>query len=58
VNDPVGPAVNISGVASFGTSTLSPTARDLDVVQAVDTLTLQRGTHLRARSGSDGIRSS
>ena len=46
VNDIVGPAVTISGVASFGTSTSSPTGRDLDVVQAADTLTLQRGAHL------------
>src|SRR5262249_54144113 len=34
VNDIVGPAVNISGAASFGTSTSSPTARDLSVFQA------------------------
>ena len=46
VNDLIGPAVNISGVASFGTSTSSPTARDLDVFEAVDTITLQRGEHL------------
>jgi hypothetical protein len=46
VNDLVGPAVNINGVASFGTATSSPTARDLDVFQAVDTVTLQRGEHL------------
>jgi hypothetical protein len=52
VNDPVGPAVNISGVASFGTATSSPTARDLDVLQAVDTLTFQRGAHL-VKAGAD-----
>jgi carboxypeptidase family protein/TonB-dependent receptor-like protein len=45
-NDPVGPAVTINGVASFGTSTSSPTARDLDLIEAADTLTLQRGVHL------------
>ncbi|MGB7218105.1 MAG: carboxypeptidase regulatory-like domain-containing protein [Vicinamibacterales bacterium] len=45
-NDLVGPAVNISGVANFGTATSSPTARDLDVLQIVDTVTLQRGSHL------------
>ena len=39
-NDIVGPAVAISGVANFGTSTSSPTGRDIDVVQAVDTLTM------------------
>ena len=37
VNDLIGPAVNISGVASFGTSTSSPTGRDLDVFQVADT---------------------
>ena len=52
VNDIVGPAVNISGVASWGTATFSPTARVLDVVQAVDTLTLQRGDHL-VKAGGD-----
>jgi hypothetical protein len=45
-NDIIGPAVNISGVASFGTATFSPTARDLNVVEAVDTVTLQHGSHL------------
>jgi hypothetical protein len=52
VNDIVGPAVNISGVASWGTATFSPTARVLDVVQAVDTLTVQRGDHL-IKAGAD-----
>jgi len=46
VNDPVGPVVSVSGVAMFGTSTSSPTGRDLDVVQVADTLTLQSGAHL------------
>ena len=31
---------------SFGTSTSSPTGRDLDVVQVADTLTVQHGAHL------------
>ena len=52
VNDSAGPAVNISGVASFGTATSSPTARDLDVIEAIDTLTLQRGAHL-VKMGAD-----
>ena len=52
VNDIIGPAVNVSGVASWGTATFSPTARVLDVVQAVDTLTLQRGDHL-VKAGGD-----
>ncbi len=51
VNDPFGPALAISGVASSGTSTSSPTARDLDVVQAADTLTLVRGDHLWKAGG-------
>ena len=46
VNDLAGPAINISGVASFGTATFSPTSRDLDVFEAVDTLTLQHGSQL------------
>jgi len=52
VNDAIGPAVNINGVASFGTSTSSPTERDLDVVEGVDTLTWLHGTHL-LKSGVD-----
>jgi hypothetical protein len=52
VNDSVGPAVGISGVANFGTATTSPTERDVDVLQAVDRLTLQRGAHL-VKSGVD-----
>ena len=52
VNDVVGPAANISGVASWGTATFSPTERDLDVYQFVDTLTLQRGSHL-LKAGAD-----
>ncbi len=34
--DQTGPAVNISGVASFGTATSSPTARDIDLYQLTD----------------------
>src|SRR2546423_1336728 len=52
VNDPIGPAVSIAGVATFGTATSSPTARDADVVQATDTITIQRGQHL-AKGGVD-----
>ncbi|OFW29463.1 MAG: hypothetical protein A3G76_07420 [Acidobacteria bacterium RIFCSPLOWO2_12_FULL_65_11] len=46
VNDLVGPAVNVSGVAGWGTATFSPTRRDLDVFQIIDTVTWQRGSHL------------
>ncbi len=52
VNDLVGPAVTVSGVANFGTSTSSPTGRDLDVFQLADTITRQRGTHL-LKAGAD-----
>ncbi|HEX8116924.1 MAG TPA: TonB-dependent receptor, partial [Pyrinomonadaceae bacterium] len=45
VNDEASPAVNISGVANFGTATSSPTARDLDTFQLVDNLSTRRGAH-------------
>ena len=44
-NDLTGPAINISGVASFGTSTSSPVGRDLDSYELTDNFTLQRGAH-------------
>ncbi len=44
-NDLIGPALTISGVANLGTSTSSPTGRDLDLYELVDTLTLERGAH-------------
>ncbi len=52
VNDPIGPAVSISGVAAFGNWTSSPTARVADVAEAIDTVTLQRGAHL-VKAGGD-----
>jgi outer membrane receptor protein involved in Fe transport len=45
VNDEVGPAVNIAGVASFGTATFSPLARDINLFEAVDNVSTQRGDH-------------
>jgi hypothetical protein len=45
VNDETGPAVNISGVANFGTATFSPTARDIDLYELVDNVSTQRGAH-------------
>jgi hypothetical protein len=45
VNDETGPAVNISGVANFGTATFSPTARDLDTYEVVDNVSTQLGAH-------------
>jgi outer membrane receptor protein involved in Fe transport len=43
VNDAIGPAVNIAGVAAFGTATFSPTARDLDLFETAQSLTWVRG---------------
>jgi hypothetical protein len=45
VNDATGPAVNISGVANFGTATFSPLARDIDLYELVDNVSTQRGVH-------------
>lgn len=45
VNDEVGPAVNISGVASFGTATFSPLGRDINLFEAVDNFSTQHGDH-------------
>jgi hypothetical protein len=44
-NDPVGPAINISGVANLGTSTTSPIGRDIDLYEMVDNVTVERGAH-------------
>jgi len=52
VNDAHGPAVNVAGVASWGTATFSPTGRDLDVLEIADTLSAQRGDHL-IKGGAD-----
>jgi hypothetical protein len=45
VNDDVGPAVNIAGVANFGTATVSPLARDINLFETVDNVSTQRGDH-------------
>jgi len=45
VNDEVGPAVGISGVANFGTATVSPLARDINLYEWVDNISTQRGNH-------------
>jgi len=45
VNDLIGPAVTISGVANFGTATSSPTARDIDLYELVDNISTQKGKH-------------
>jgi Carboxypeptidase regulatory-like domain/TonB dependent receptor-like, beta-barrel len=43
--DPIGPAVSIAGVATFGTLSGSPQKRVNTLVQVVDNLAHQRGTH-------------
>jgi hypothetical protein len=45
VNDEVGPAVNIAGVANFGTAIVSPLARDINLFEAVDNVSTVRGDH-------------
>src|SRR6185503_2913110 len=50
--DPIGPAVSIAGVASFGTLSGSPTARANRMFQLVDNLTHQAGAHA-LRAGVD-----
>ena len=52
VNDKVGPAVGISGVANFGTATFSPLGRDINLFEVVDNISTQRGDHsLKAGGG-------
>ena len=51
-SDPVGPAVSITGVASFGTAAGSPTARLNKMYQVVDNLSHQAGAH-SLRAGVD-----
>ncbi len=50
--DPVGPAVSISGVASFGTLSGSPQKRRNTMFQVVDSISHQRGAHA-LRAGAD-----
>jgi hypothetical protein len=45
VNDELGSAININGVANFGTATFSPTKRDLDTLELVNNISAQRGAH-------------
>ena len=44
-NDQIGPAVTVSGVAVFGRSTSSPTARLNYLGEVVDNLVMERGPH-------------
>ena len=50
--DPIGPAVSIAGVASFGTSSGSPTGRLNKMYQVVNNLSHQAGAHA-LRAGVD-----
>ncbi len=50
--DPIGPAVSIAGVASFGTLSGSPTARVNSLTQVIDSLSHQAGAHA-LRGGVD-----
>jgi len=52
VNDATGPAVNIAGVAGFGTSTFSPTARNIDLWQVISTFSRQQRRH-SFKAGAD-----
>ena len=44
-SDPIGPAVSISGVASFGTLSGSPTARLNQLSEGADSMSIQAGAH-------------
>jgi Carboxypeptidase regulatory-like domain/TonB dependent receptor len=52
VNDDTGPAVNIAGVANFGTATFSPTERNLGTFEFVETLTTGRVAHSLKMGGT------
>lgn len=51
-NDPLGPAVSIAGVASFGTLSVSPTGRVNDLYEVVNNVSHQTGPH-SVRVGAD-----
>ncbi len=53
-SDPIGPAVSIAGVASFGTLSGSPTARLNRMGQVVDNFSYQAGAHA-IRMGTEFI---
>ena len=44
-SDPIGPVVSVLGVATFGTLSSSPTARDNTMTQVVSNLWYEAGTH-------------
>ena len=45
VNDTVGPAINITGIANLGIATFSPQGRDINLLEVVDNVSTQRGAH-------------
>jgi hypothetical protein len=51
-SDPIGPAVSIAGVASFGTASGAPTRRTNTLYQLVDNVSHQAGAHA-LRAGVD-----
>ncbi len=53
-SDPIGPAVSIAGVATFGTFSSSPQGRLNRMVQVVNNLSQQRGSHA-LRAGVDVV---
>jgi hypothetical protein len=53
-SDPIGPAVSIAGVASFGTLSGSPTARLNRMAQVMDNFSYQAGAHA-VRMGTEFI---
>ena len=57
VNDPVGPAVSIAGVATFGTLSSSPTTRLDRLYEGADTISHQAGVHA-LRAGVDFLENS
>lgn len=52
VNDTVGPAININGIANLGIATFSPQARDINLLEAVDNVSTQRGAHTLKAGGN------
>jgi len=45
INDAIGPAIGISGVANFGTATSSPLGRAINLFEAVDNISTHRAKH-------------
>lgn len=54
-NDTTGPAITISGVANLGTATNSPTARDIDLGEVVQSVSWMLGDH-SVKAGVSALR--